>query len=91
MTKRQQLKYLICAYMDNKYRISTFCDEYSRIFFQTDWDEDAIDENEMNTFKDLAIQCERYTPFKEDILLSKYYVDDEYIHNKIIKACQQLK
>ena len=45
----------------------------------------------MNIFKDLAIQCERYTPFKEDILLSKYYVDDEYIHNEIIKACQQLK
>ncbi|MGM9936364.1 MAG: hypothetical protein ACI38A_03380 [Candidatus Ornithomonoglobus sp.] len=91
MTKKQQLEYLITAYMRNEYRVSTFCDEFSRIFFHEPWNSDAADEREIEIFERLAIQCERYTPFKQDLAVSEYYVDDTYINNEIIQAHGKLK
>ncbi|MGN0181462.1 MAG: hypothetical protein ACI4DP_03480 [Candidatus Ornithomonoglobus sp.] len=90
MTKKQQLEYLITAYMRNEYRVSTFCDEFSRIFFHEPWDGAAADEREIEIFEHLAVQCERYSPFKQDLAVSEYYVDDTYIHNEIIQAYRKL-
>lgn len=85
MTKKQQLEYLLEAYIKNEYDIRTFCDEFTRIFFQEVNDEDVINKDELELFNKLARECDRYSPYKEDLLLSKYFVDDNYI-DKIIRT-----
>lgn len=85
MTNKQQLEYLLEAYIKNEYDIKTFCDEFTRIFFEELSDEDIISKDELELFNKLARECDRYTPYKEDLSLSKYFVDDKYI-DKIIRA-----
>ena len=86
MTKKQQLEYLLESYMKNEYDIKNFCDEFTRIFFQEVNDEDVINKEERELFNKLARECDRYSPYKEDLLLSKYFVDDKYIDNIIRKT-----
>lgn len=86
MTKKQQLVFLLKAYINKEYNVKTFCDEFTRIFYQEENDKDIISNEEFDMFKDLAHECDRYTPYAEDLLISKYFVGDEYIDNAIKKA-----
>lgn len=86
MTKKQQLEYLLKAYIKKEYNIKTFCDEFTRVFYQEENDKDIICNEEFELFNNLAHECDRYTPYIEDLLLSKYFVDDKYIDNVIKKT-----
>ena len=66
--------------------IKTFCDDFTLIFFQEVNDEDVINKEERELFNKLARECDRYSPYKEDLLLSKCFVDDKYIDNVIRKT-----
>lgn len=90
MTKKQKLEFLLKSYIKNEYDIKTFCDEFTRIFYQEENDEDIISNEELILFKNLAHECDRYTPYKEDLLISKYFVDDEYIDNMIRVSVREL-
>lgn len=84
MTKKRQLEFLLKAYMRNEYDIKTFCDEFTRIFYQAENDDDIISDSESSIFKNLANECERYSPYEDDLLCSNYFVDDGYI-DKVIR------
>jgi hypothetical protein len=83
MTKKKQLEYLLNAYMREEYAIDTFCDEFVRCFYQLKDDNDIIDEEKLSVLRDIASQCTRYTPYREDLLLSDYFVSDSYMNKKI--------
>ena len=83
MTKKQQLEFLLEAYIKNEYDIKTFCDEFTRIFYQEENDGDVISNDKFKLFSSLACECNRYTPYTEDLMLSSYFVNDKYIDNVI--------
>jgi len=83
MSKKEQLYYLLEAYHQNKYDLVSFCDELSRILFYESNGVKELNDIEKEYFETLASITERYSPYEDDLRLSKWYVDDKTVQEAI--------
>lgn len=90
MTHKEQLIYLIKKYYTGEYKIITFCDEYLRIFCDMQPSEADAKSEWFGIIKSLADECKRYTPYRSDLELSNFFVDDDKMHENIINAREEL-
>lgn len=66
MTKKAQLYYLLYAFRQGKYQVSTFCKSFEELFYP-DIPKDELAEYEFVQFKFLAEIVVRFSPYQEDL------------------------
>jgi len=67
MTKREQLYYLLKAFMRNEYDVGTFCEAFEDIFYP-DIPYEDLTSDELDLFESLAKVIVRFSPFDEDLV-----------------------
>lgn len=82
MTKQQQLYYLLRAFKNGEYDITVFCDELMRILYYESGGINELDRYEQEQLEALANVTKRYSPFKKDRKISKWYSDE----NEVLEA-----
>ena len=76
MTAREQLWYLINGVLTGSYEVSTFCDEFYRIYnFETD--KSQLTELEQELFGTLFEMQGRFSEFEEDLKIPNMYITGE--------------
>jgi len=69
MTKKEQLYYLLNAYLKKEYDVKTFCKAFEDTFYP-DTPSDELTPKEYEIFEKLGEKVVRFSPFEED--LKKY-------------------
>lgn len=89
MTAREQLWYLINGVLTGSYEVSTFCDEFYRIYnFETD--KTKLTEQEKSEFEELFCMVARFSDFEEDLKIPGVFYNGEEILAKV-REVQKLK
>lgn len=83
MTKKQQLYYLLEAFIDNKYDVKTFCKAFEEVFYP-DIPKDELTTFELLKFEALGNVVAKFSSFDEDINAypGTYYTETE-VKNQI--------
>lgn len=90
MTDREQLWHLIDGLGNAKYDISTFCDEFTRIYdLEVDYDTLSVKENE--EFGELCVMAGRFSDDEEDLKIPNVYFSEQSIREKAIKIQKELE
>lgn len=90
MTKKQQLYYLLKAFLQREYDVATFCEVFESIFYP-DIPSDELTSGELAVFNSLAEVVDRFSPFDEDF--TKYpnvYRNEEEVKKAIYRATDKL-
>ena len=90
MNKRQQLYYLLDAFVKKEYSVQSFCDVFEGVFYP-DPPRDELSPRELELFEALGVIVTRYTPFPED--LEKYpavYKNESDVKNAIYTVIDKL-
>ena len=66
MGKREQLYYLVKAFLRGEYDVCSFCSAFESVFFP-DVPYDELNSNELFIFESLAEIVVRFSPFDEDL------------------------
>jgi hypothetical protein len=86
MTKRERLIQIIERFLKKEINGDTFEQEYSTIY---DLDETDFFEEENGYFSKIREILTHFTPFEEDIRLSKYYIDDKELFRQVNELQQE--
>ena len=74
MSSKEQLYYLLINYYRGNYDTRSFCEQFVLIY--SDGIDDYVDSNEMAMMNDFCKLAERYSPYDEDLNLSKFFIND---------------
>ena len=90
MTKRQQLYYLLEAFMRSEYDVETFCNAFEEVFYP-DVPFDELTAGELLLFESLAEVVVRFSPFSEDLkTYPRVYRSEEEVKEAVNNAATKL-
>ena len=73
MSSKEQLYYLLINYYRENYDTRSFCEQFVLIY--SDGIDNYVDSTEMTMMNDFCKLAERYSPYDEDLNLSKFFLD----------------
>ena len=91
MGKKEQLYYLVKAFLRNEYSIDSFCDTFENVFFP-DVPYNELNSNELFLFESLAEIVVKFSPFDEDLeAYPGVYRNAEDVKNAIRSVADKLE
>ena len=89
MTDKEQLLYLIKGLANNTYDITTFCNEFTRIY-DLELDYSTLNIKESTIMDGICNLTARFSDDEEDLQLVNVYVDEKEIRKEVEKAIKTL-
>lgn len=90
LTKKEQLYYLLKAYLRKEYDVQSFCQAFEDIFYP-DIPFDELNSDELKIFEELGFKVVRFSSFDEDLTkYSKVYYSNKDIDSAIVESYSKL-